>query len=313
MHARPGPCPQPGVLLLPMRGLTATVEREDEQAVVSQTVIPVKPTEYSRRALFVWGPARRATVRAHDGRAGCRPSGGAMTSSSSTFTALLALVLFGCGGRGGVPEDMPVGNSRRAGQRIGARCIRRHGVPRILARQSGERHWWTGSSCPIGNPLGVSSRERCASSPTTSGHRARVRRRRARPSPRSAGERRRATAWAAISPGRCRARKTTGRPNCYAFLGTPRAGLEALPCQAGSGETCTQTGEGPCYSDVLLVCSEENGQGVFRVQSFPCHKAGPACGFGSSGPQGDCSESCSCLDGSMVCTGNCPDAGLRSP
>ena len=80
-------------------------------------------------------------------------------------------------------------------------------------------------------------------------------------------------------------------------------------CELGGNcephETCTLLRQGPCKSDVQLQCSEA---GVYEVGSFPCSGNVTGCGSG-----GTCNESCNCEDGSMVCTGDCPDAGLSMP
>jgi len=85
-------------------------------------------------------------------------------------------------------------------------------------------------------------------------------------------------------------------------------------CTDGAGETCTLSGAGPCDSDVLLACTEGSDTPVFAVRSFPCAAVGGGaptvgCGWGNGG----CLENCECTNGNMICTGNCPDAGLASP
>jgi len=67
------------------------------------------------------------------------------------------------------------------------------------------------------------------------------------------------------------------------------------------GETCTELGGGgPCGSNPVLICTDD----FWRLQSYSC--TGNA-GCGTAG--GDCSESCQCTNGTMVCTGDC-DGGL---
>jgi hypothetical protein len=94
---------------------------------------------------------------------------------------------------------------------------------------------------------------------------------------------------------------------------------EGAPCQGGPTETCTMTGQGPCFSDVVLVCAQTHGQWVFQVRSFPCGPGAESCSWAAatgvlgSAPTSTCAESCSCQCGLMVCTGNCPDAGTGLP
>ena len=94
------------------------------------------------------------------------------------------------------------------------------------------------------------------------------------------------------------------------------AGPPTSACAVGAtcaqGETCTMPGAGPCDSDVRLFCADtDQGEGAYAVQSFPCSSTSGSCGWGDTG--NGCSESCSCQNGSMVCTGDCPDGGLASP
>ncbi len=94
-------------------------------------------------------------------------------------------------------------------------------------------------------------------------------------------------------------------------------GVFTGPCALGNactgqGTTCTNAGAGPCSSDQRLVCSD----GVLVADGFPCSSSPETgCGFGSasSGGAPGCSETCSCVDGLEVCTGNCPDGGPASP
>jgi hypothetical protein len=89
------------------------------------------------------------------------------------------------------------------------------------------------------------------------------------------------------------------------------AGLASGPCVLGgacspSASTCTNAGVGPCSSDQRLMCDPS---GHFVSNGFPCNAQVPGCGWGS----GTCNESCTCTNGLMDCTGNCPDGGLASP
>ncbi len=82
-------------------------------------------------------------------------------------------------------------------------------------------------------------------------------------------------------------------------------------CAGTTAWSCTMTGAGPCGSDVYLVCQKGTAEPTYIVESFPCSSTGTSCGWGNT--TNGCSESCSCENGSMVCTGDCPDGGLASP
>jgi hypothetical protein len=93
----------------------------------------------------------------------------------------------------------------------------------------------------------------------------------------------------------------------------PSGGCNLGAFCSGTGSTCTNSGAGPCGSDQRLRCG---AGGVYEADGFPCDEGSSvSCGFGMAGGNGNpgCSESCSCENGSMVCTGNCPDAGPGSP
>jgi hypothetical protein len=87
------------------------------------------------------------------------------------------------------------------------------------------------------------------------------------------------------------------------------------PCELGgsceAGATCTNSGAGPCSSDQRLSCDPTTL--LLVPDGFPCtSSANTGCGWGSTGNPG-CSETCSCVDGLEVCTGDCPDGGPSSP
>jgi len=78
--------------------------------------------------------------------------------------------------------------------------------------------------------------------------------------------------------------------------------VPAGPCPT-AGYSCTLAGGGPCGSDEALTCGSD---GVFHVTGYPCTDEGSGCGTA-----GACTQSCTCTNGSEVCTmsGDCADAG----
>ncbi len=77
------------------------------------------------------------------------------------------------------------------------------------------------------------------------------------------------------------------------------------PCEGTTG--CVLPSAGPCGGPAVLACGSD---GQLTVAQLPCGPNEEGCGWGVVG---GCSEECSCVDGQMVCAGDCPESGVVSP
>lgn len=121
--------------------------------------------------------------------------------------------------------------------------------------------------------------------------------------------------------GTCEPQVATVAKLCGSVMSTPDGGTTSdsgVPiknCALGAacstvGAGCTIAGAGPCGSNQRLLCA---ATGSLVADGFPC-VAGDAstCGWAETTPT-VCAESCSCVSGLEVCTGDCPDAGPAKP